>query len=137
MNPHLQLVQDGALGHAAGETQQELQERGISMIFWPAYSPDLNPIEAVWNWMNDYAIQLHFGERLSYDQPIKEAWDSITKDQLNDLIASMPERCQAVIDSNGMHAYEMIERVLYTLCLETQSSVRFKSPYSETKVTYA
>ena len=49
---------------------------------------------------------MHACERLSYDQlrnAVKEAWDSITKDQLNDLIASIPERRQAVIDANDTH----------------------------------
>jgi transposase len=38
-------MQDGAPGHAAAETQEDLHERGIYPIFWPAFSPDLNPIE--------------------------------------------------------------------------------------------
>jgi transposase len=105
MNPHLQLMQDGAPGHAAGDAKQELEERGISVIFWPAYSPDLNPIETVWNQMKDY-IQDKFPEKLSYDQlrnAVREAWDTITVRQLGELIDSMRERCQAVIDANGMH----------------------------------
>jgi transposase len=47
LNPHLQFMQDGASGHSAAYTQEELHERGIYPIFWPAYSPDLNPIEVV------------------------------------------------------------------------------------------
>jgi transposase len=98
-------MQDGAPGHAGGDTRQELQERGISVIFWPAYSPDLNPIETVWNWMKDY-IQDNFPEHQSYNQlrdAVHEAWNAITTKQLNELIDSMRERCQAVIDANGMH----------------------------------
>jgi hypothetical protein len=30
---HLKLVQDGAPGYAAGETKEELRERGIIVIF--------------------------------------------------------------------------------------------------------
>jgi len=41
------LMQDGAPGHAAGDTSIELWERGIEAIRSPAYSPDLNPIEKV------------------------------------------------------------------------------------------
>jgi transposase len=46
-------MQDGAPGHAAAETREELHEGDIHPIFWPAYSPDLNPIETVWNQMKD------------------------------------------------------------------------------------
>jgi hypothetical protein len=106
INPHLQLMQDGAPGHAADNTQRELEERGIRSIFWPAYSPDLNPIETVWDWMKDYIV-LHYGdEELPYNvlrQAVREAWDSITVEQLNDLINTMHDRCQAVIDANGNH----------------------------------
>ena len=34
---------------------------------------------------------------------VQEAWKEITVEQLNELIDSMRERCQTVIDANGMH----------------------------------
>jgi len=84
LNPQLQVMQDGAPGHTGGNTKMELQERGIPTIFWPAFSPDLNPIEIVWNKMKDY-IALNFPEKLSYDQlraAVKESWEEITPEFL-------------------------------------------------------
>ena len=49
---HLVLMQDGAPGYAAADIKADLRERGITVIFWPPYSPDLNPIERVWHMMN-------------------------------------------------------------------------------------
>ncbi|KAK8086072.1 transposable element tc1 transposase [Apiospora phragmitis] len=45
----LVLMQDGAPAHSASDTILDLQERGIQIIQWPPYSPDLNPIEMCWN----------------------------------------------------------------------------------------
>ena len=74
----------------------------MSIILWSSYSPDLNPIETIWNKMKDY-LQNNFPERMTYPQlraAVQEAWDSITVDQLNELIDSMHDHCQAVIDAN-------------------------------------
>jgi hypothetical protein len=105
MNPGLSFMQDGAPGHRAQSTIDDLIERGIKED-WPPFSPDLNPIETVWNWMKDY-IQQNYGHlTLSYDrlrEVVREAWDSITINQLEELIDSMTERCQDVIDAKGGH----------------------------------
>ena len=107
MNPHLLFMHDNASGHATPLTVEELENRGVATIFWPAFSPDLNPIEYVWDFMKDW-IQQHYDDKnkLSYDrlhQAVKEAWNAITTNQLDDLIDSMSARCQAVIDAHGGH----------------------------------
>ncbi|KAK4095897.1 hypothetical protein N658DRAFT_437247, partial [Parathielavia hyrcaniae] len=67
----------------------------------------LNPIESCWNWMKDW-IEDRYGleEKPSYDklrEYVKEAWEALPDDNLKQLLASMPERCKAVIAANGMH----------------------------------
>ena len=98
-------MQDNAPSHSAAGTIEEFQERFITPIDWPPYSPDLNPIEHVWDSMKDY-IQYHNprferGRQRSYNEPqgiVKEAWNDATKpDKLEKLIRSMPTRCEAVI----------------------------------------
>jgi transposase len=103
-HPGLCFMQDGAPGHRGGKTQAEIQHHNMPKIPWPPYSPDLNPIETMWDKMKDY-LQDNFPERMTYPQlraAVQEAWDSITVDRLNELIDSMHDRCQAVIDANGM-----------------------------------
>lgn len=99
------FMQDNAPAHTAAESIAEIKARGIRIIEWPPYSPDLNPIETVWNEMKDY-IERHFPEDQSYDRlraAVKEAWEAIPESFFMELLESMRDRCQAVIDANGMH----------------------------------
>jgi len=97
-------MQDGAPGHAAGDTRTELRERSIEVIHWPAFSPDLNPIEQVWHIMKNY-LPDNFPEHMSYDrlrEAVKEAWANVGPHEFRELVESMQARCQAVIDANGL-----------------------------------
>lgn len=101
---YLKLMQDGAPGHTAADTQQDLRERGIIVIFWPPFSPDLNPIERVWHIMKNY-LQDNYPEVMKYNQlraAVKDAWEKVGKHEFEELINSMPARCQAAIDANGL-----------------------------------
>ena len=100
------LMQDRAPSHQAITTIEELHQQGITTLKWPPYSPDLNPIETVWNIMKDW-IQHQYGHIdniTSYPQlrrVVQEAWDAVPNEHICKLIKSMPARCQAVINSNG------------------------------------
>lgn len=63
-HPHLQLVQDATPGHGAQSTIKELEKAEIYMVRWPPFSPDLNLIEMVWNWMKNY-LQDKFPENMT------------------------------------------------------------------------
>ena len=100
-------MQDGAPGHRAAGTREDLENRKIEVIQWPPFSPDLNPIESCWNWMKDY-IEDKYGleEKPTYTRLksyVEEAWQELPESYLKDLINQMPERCEAVIKANGMH----------------------------------
>jgi transposase len=105
MNPELVFMQDNAPGHRAAETRTELREREVPTIFWPAFSPDLNPIEHVWNLMKDW-IYKNYPGKLSYDQlrvAVKGVWEAISSEELADLVGKMRDHYQAVIDAEGGH----------------------------------
>lgn len=106
-NQSLRLMQDNAPGHASAATKAELRRRGIDFIPWPPFSPDLNPIEYCWDWMKDY-IEEHHGLIEEPGYPllrswVLEAWNAMPESFLKELIDTMPLRCQAVIDANGLH----------------------------------
>ena len=46
------------------------------------------------------------GSNMSYDRlrgAVREAWDAITPQELDDLVDGMRELCQAVIDTEGKY----------------------------------
>ena len=110
LNPTLVPMQDGAPGHRAAKTIQELHERDIYPIFWPAFSPDLNPIETMWNRMKDYIMTKYPDYHSSYDKlrtAVKEAWDIIRADELQALVREMLAQCQAVEDIQSISNREL------------------------------
>ncbi|KAI1003680.1 hypothetical protein K3495_g4530 [Podosphaera aphanis] len=54
LNPGLQFMQDNAPPHKAAFTRDGLRAENMEPIIWAAYSPDLNPIEALWSKMKDF-----------------------------------------------------------------------------------
>jgi hypothetical protein len=101
--------QDNASAHRAFETRLNLLRRRIPCITPPPYSPDLNLIEHVWNWMKNW-IQEHYWEaRYCVDkiplpqlrQIIQNAWDAVPDKFIQGLFDSWWDRCQAVIDARG------------------------------------
>jgi transposase len=77
-----------------------MADRGLYLIFWPANSPDLNPIEDLWEKIKDY-IEEHYPKiyRLykKLREAVVEAWNTIKHEDILSLIRSMLERCKAVI----------------------------------------
>ena len=76
------------------------------MIEWPPYSPDLNPIETVWDWMKDWIDERYEDKKLNYNQlraAVSDAWNAVPNDFLDQLIEDMPKRCKAVIKADGKY----------------------------------
>ena len=45
------LQQDNARAHTSFSTKDFFSREKVSLLDWPAQSPDINPIENVWAWM--------------------------------------------------------------------------------------
>ncbi|GFV14580.1 transposable element Tc3 transposase [Trichonephila clavipes] len=99
------FMDDNARPHRANIVDECLQSEDITRMDWPAYSPDLNPIEHVWNMLDQRttARQPPPTCLLELRRALLDEWCNITQDQIDNLILSMSRRCKACIASSGRH----------------------------------
>ncbi|UYV73460.1 hypothetical protein LAZ67_10003424 [Cordylochernes scorpioides] len=98
--PNALYQQDNARPHTARISQQALQD--VQMLPWPPYSPELSPIEHVWDIIGR---RLHaLPQPRSEDelwQMVEREWRAIPQDAIRTLIDSQPRRVAACIAVRG------------------------------------
>jgi len=103
--PGITSQQDNARPHTVRITQAFLQQRNIDILPWPSKSPDLNPIEHIWDELERRVRQRpHKPITLpELRQALQAEWDNLPQAVISTVIASMRRRCQAVVDADGGH----------------------------------
>ncbi|GFV15402.1 transposable element Tcb2 transposase [Trichonephila clavipes] len=99
------LKDDNCRPHRANQVEDFFFEEGIVRMEWPTCSPDMNPIEHVWDAL---------GRRVAGRQPspktlqeleraLLEELDKIPQLVINSLIDSMLQRCSTLLADRGNH----------------------------------
>jgi transposase len=107
---HLQLEpgeiifqQDNASAHKAKLCLKWFEDHNIELLEWPAYSPDLNPIENLWaelkrrlgNYEDAPSGIIELWER------VQAEWNAIPPEYCRKLVESMPKRMSQVLKQKG------------------------------------
>jgi len=96
------LMQDNATSHKAEYTQKKLGRVVKLLPNWPAQSPDLNPIENVWSWMETELSRMPPASSKSrLKDQLLSVWDTLSLSTIQSLIQSVPNRLKAVIHKQG------------------------------------
>ncbi len=93
--------QDLASAHTAKRTKSWFNDHGVTVLDWPANSPDLNPIENLWGIVKRKMRDTRPNNADDLKAAIKATWASIPPQQCHKLITSMPRRIEAVIKAKG------------------------------------
>lgn len=91
--------------HTSTSTREYLEGKEIEVLPWPSQSPDLNPIEHVWNYLK---VQIGLRENRPTSihdlwEVVLEEWEKIPLHYIQSLYESMPHRVQAVLKAKGGH----------------------------------
>ena len=110
--PALQAVGNGAIFqddnapcHRAAVVQTFLRQQGVTRMDWSARSPDLNPIEHLWDVLGRRVRAVNPPPATLQDlaQLLQQEWQAIPWATLRRLVESMRRRCTAVRNVNGGH----------------------------------
>ena len=97
------LMQDNARPNTARLTVDCHYHEGIKVMDWPAWSPDLNPIEHVWHYL--YRRDRPPLTVQDLIQAIKLEWEALPLQTIPNLILNMPRRCRECAKNRGEHTH--------------------------------
>lgn len=96
-----QLQEDNDPKHRSKLAKQWKIDHNVNVIDWPSCSPDIAPIENVWQVIKKKLRKNKFTDYNSLVSAIKREWKSLPLDLATKLTHSMKNRVSEVIESDG------------------------------------
>ena len=99
------LQQDNARPHTARIVRDYLNNVNVNVLPWPSCSPDMNPIEHLWDHLDRQLRQRvpPPANRQQLEEVLLDLWRRIPADVIRRLTTSMRRRVLACIDARGGH----------------------------------
>jgi transposase len=93
--------QDNWSVHTADTSQVWFHTHGIDLLDWPAWSPDLNPIENLWNDLKRRVYAHHPQTMEELEHWIEVEWNATDLNFISHICKSMPHRLQMLLNNKG------------------------------------
>ncbi|GFV53595.1 transposable element Tcb1 transposase [Trichonephila clavipes] len=96
---------DNARPHVAKTVKSYLDSQKVQLLPWPAYAPDMSPIEYVWDIVG-WCLTRDLRPVASTDElwlRIQTVWNTLPQADIQNLFNSMPRRVAALIAARGGH----------------------------------
>ncbi|GFV92269.1 transposable element Tcb2 transposase [Trichonephila clavipes] len=99
------FMDDNATCHLTLAFQDCLDSEGIQYLVWPARSPDLNPIENVWDALGKQVAGRNYPptNKNTLIRALTEEWDKLPQQLLDNVVQSMVRRVECCITLHGGH----------------------------------
>lgn len=72
-------------------------------VVWPPQSPDLNPIEQVWDYLKTKLSRHEKSSKEAMWNNLQKTWAKIPIEIFRKFINTMRDRCKAVLEAKGYH----------------------------------
>ncbi|GFV35857.1 transposable element Tcb2 transposase [Trichonephila clavipes] len=99
------FMDDNATCHRTLAVQDCLVSEGIQRLVWPARSPDINPIENVWDALGRQVAGRNYPptNKNTLIRALTEEWDKLPQKLLDNVVQSMVRRVECCITLHGGH----------------------------------
>ena len=95
---------DNATCHRHQNVENWMLEKGINRIFWPAQSPDLDPVENFWSFLKMKIKKYSPNSKKELIMVAERVWENeIPIELVQNLVKSMEKRLIALKEAKGKH----------------------------------
>ena len=130
---HFVLVHDNTTPHTARNMHNFLAGEEVEVMQWPAWSPDLNPREHIWNQMRLFIRDMDNPPTTvaRLREALLQACSALTPEKMEVLVQSMPRWLRAVMASRGDYnqyqpKIQRLDQLKSYLKISIQFSLQFR-----------
>jgi hypothetical protein len=99
------LLHDNSSNHKDKSVKKWLFDHGITVLDFPPYSPDLNPIENLWAHMKRRVRKHIVADVEELQTAVHEEWGKTDIKWIHNTVDSMPDRCEKVAAARGLYIH--------------------------------
>ena len=94
--------QDNAPAHSSRAARQALTNVVPQMLDWPPKSPDLSPIEQLWDYLKEKTAGVKFASEEELYRRLVLEWNNIPPQVIHNYYTSFLARCKVCYRHNGV-----------------------------------